>query len=160
MRWLTHAQPHEIQIELIDCFSSPSFGCPQFGPTDLLERIKIVVGKLPRDWSRDVLVVVPQYVADPCDLLPGLFGCRALSSGGRRRLASEMISTPRSTSHWRCQSASKVSSGAPPITSRIRSIASRMSDGRGTSERMTARTLGWQRLRFAAARPCANYPWS
>jgi hypothetical protein len=63
----------------------------------------------------------------PATFFPAISGCRSFRLSGRWRLASEMISAPRSTSRWLCQSASTASSGKSATTALTRSIASTMS---------------------------------
>src|SRR5262249_22230042 len=66
----------------------------------------------------------------PATFPQGTCGCRAFISPDRWRLASEMISTPRSTSHCVYQSISKTSSGISPSTVRMRPMASIISKRR------------------------------
>jgi hypothetical protein len=56
----------------------------------------------------------------PATLAHGISGCRAFSSSVKRRLASEMISTPRSTSQRLRQSASKASNRSAGARARPR----------------------------------------
>src|ERR1700746_653018 len=51
----------------------------------------------------------------PATFAHGISGCRSLSSSVKRRLASEIVSTPRSTSHRLRQSASKASIVTPAL---------------------------------------------
>ncbi len=57
----------------------------------------------------------------------GISGCRAFKSSGNLRLASEMISIPRSTIHCCSRSSLNASSGVFPTLPWIRSVASMVS---------------------------------
>jgi hypothetical protein len=65
----------------------------------------------------------------------GMSLCLAFRSAGSRRLASEMSSIPRSSSHHLRRSASKASSVTPVNSLRMSSIASMMSVRRAVDER-------------------------
>ncbi len=92
--------------------------------------------RVPQHVVCDILIFVPQHVPDPRHLRPRNSGCRVFIAGGNRRLASEMISMPRSTSQRLRRSASKASSVTPAISLWMSSIASMMSVRRDTGERL------------------------
>jgi hypothetical protein len=69
-----------------------------------IEMRQVFPHEFPHYGSGNGFVIVAEHVADAGYLRPGDPGCLALSSSGIRRLASDMISTPRSTIHCLCQS--------------------------------------------------------
>jgi hypothetical protein len=97
----------------------------------------------------------PEAGSSAGHLRPRELGMTGLELVARRRLASEMISTPRSTSHRRCQPASKASRVRSSSTPRTRSPASTMSARCGVCGRAGPRARARTPPRSAAAEPCA-----
>ena len=129
----------------------------EFLEADLIEQRQVVADQRPHDLCRNAFVIVAQYVPDTSNFAPRMSGWRAFKLDGNRRLASEMISTPRSTSHNLRQSPSKTSRGTPAISLRIWSMAS--DDVRQARDWrwLTSRNLQRHRLDQARAGSCAGF---
>ena len=124
----------------------------QFEPTGGFQRHEVILDQPPKDVGCDAFVVVPQDIADSRHLRHGISAWRAFKAGGSRRLASEIISRPRSTTQRFRLSDSKASMVTSTISFRIISTASTMSVRRGAGEGDLLKRPGVRPTRWRDAR--------
>ena len=117
--------------------------------TNILQRRQLVRRQFSQYVRRDSFIVVSQDVADAGDIPPGDFRISLFDLVGKWRLASEMISTPRSTSQRVSQLPSKASRVMSRKVVRIRSMASTISMSRGEMVRAMVRRREWPSPRSA-----------